>query len=212
VAIADGGGLRAPKADVVVQYQHGADFGTDPAPEDEDDGMQTLLAQGWKLLLGLLVAVLLLVAFSGPPTTEPPPPVAQPAVQPRETLRKTTQVVLDIAEARRQGGVPAADVREPAPGLEVYAQAYRESVGQVGTIAVERKLKLHEAEHGRAPETYEEFMQSIIGPGTPDGIQLPMLPYYQEYAYDPATRKLLVMEFPAKKEQRRRETTGAAGL
>jgi hypothetical protein len=39
-----------------------------------------------------------------------------------------------------------------------------------------------------------------------------MLPYYQEYAYDPQTRKLVVMEFPAKKEQRRRETTGAAGL
>lgn len=174
--------------------------------------METLFARGWKVLLGLLAVVLLLLAFSGPPTTAPPPPVAQPAVQPRKTVRKTTQNVLDIAVARQKGGVPAADVREPAPGLEVYAQAYRESVGEIGTIAVERKMKLHEAEHGGPPETYDEFMRTIIAPGTPDGIHLPMLPYYQEYAYDPATKKLVVMEFPALKEQRRRETTGAAGL
>lgn len=175
--------------------------------------METLLAQGWKMLLGLLAVVLLILAFSGPSTTTTaPPPVAQPAIQPRKTLRKTTQNVLDIAEARRQGGVPAADVRERAPGLEVYAQAYRESVGEIGIIAVDRKLRLHEAEHGQAPETYDEFMRTIIAPGTPDGVHLPMLPYYQEYAYDPATRKLVVIEFPAKKEQRRRETTGAAGL
>lgn len=174
--------------------------------------METLFAQGWKVILGLLAVVLLLLALSGPPTTTPPPVAQQPPVQPRKTLRKTTQVVLDIADARRKGGVPAADVREPAPGLEVYAQAYRESVAQIGTIAVEHKLKLHEAEHGRGPETYEEFMRTIIAPGSPDAIHLPMLPYYQEYAYDPATKKLVVMEFPALKEQRRRETTGAAGL
>jgi hypothetical protein len=39
-----------------------------------------------------------------------------------------------------------------------------------------------------------------------------MLPYYQEYAYDPAQKCLVVIEFPAKKQQRERETTGAAGL
>jgi hypothetical protein len=39
-----------------------------------------------------------------------------------------------------------------------------------------------------------------------------MLPYYQEYAYDPAEKRLVVVEFPAKKAQRQAETTGAAGL
>lgn len=174
--------------------------------------MDAVLAQGWKVLLGMLAVVLLILAFSGPSGGERQPPVVRPPVQPRKTLGKTTQHVLDIAEARRQGGVPAADIRERAPGLEVYAQAYRESVGEIGTIAVERKLNLHAVEHGSAPATYEEFMRTIIAPGTPDGIHLPMLPYYQEYAYDPATTKLVVMEFPEKKEQRRRETTGAAGL
>jgi hypothetical protein len=38
------------------------------------------------------------------------------------------------------------------------------------------------------------------------------LPYYQEYAFDSETKKLVVIEFPAKKEQRLTETTGAVGL
>jgi hypothetical protein len=55
-------------------------------------------------------------------------------------------------------------------------------------------------------------MGRIIEKGKPDGIALPMLPYYQEYAYDPEAKGLVVIEFPAKKEQRQRETTGASGL
>jgi hypothetical protein len=39
-----------------------------------------------------------------------------------------------------------------------------------------------------------------------------MLPYYQEWAYDPEAKAVVVVEFPALKEQRRQETTGAAGL
>jgi hypothetical protein len=49
-------------------------------------------------------------------------------------------------------------------------------------------------------------MAKIIAPGTPDEVSLPMLPYYQEYAFDPASKKLVVVEFPAKKEQRAKET------
>lgn len=177
--------------------------------------MDTLFAHGWKILLGLVALVLVMVAFSGspppPPPAKPQPP-APPPIEPRQTLRKTTQNVLDIADARRQGGVPAEDVRENAVGLEVYSEAYRRSAGQIGTMAVTHKMKLHEAEHGSMPASYADFMRDIIAPGTPDGIQLPMLPYYQEYAYDPASRQVVVMEFPAKKEQRRRETTGPAGL
>lgn len=54
-------------------------------------------------------------------------------------------------------------------------------------------------------------MDKIIEAGKPDGIQLPMLPYYQEYAYDPEAYELVVIEFPAKKEQRQKETTAPQG-
>ncbi|MFN9369487.1 MAG: hypothetical protein ACK6CT_12110 [Planctomycetia bacterium] len=177
--------------------------------------MEALFAHGLKVILGLLAVVLVMLAVTAPSGTRqdvPPAAVQPPPIQPRKTLRKTTQNVLDITAARRQGGVYAEDVREPAAGLEVYSQAYRESVGRIAVLAVEQKMKLHEAEHGHVPATYEEFMQAIIAAGQPDGLHLPMLPYYQEYAYDPEMKKLVVMEFPAKKEQRRKETTGAAGL
>lgn len=174
--------------------------------------METLFAHGWKVLIGLVVLVLVMVAFSSAPQPVREQAPAPPRVQPRKTLGKTTQNVLDIADARRQGGVPAEEVHETVGGLEVSTRAYRDSAGRIGTLAVTHKMKLHQAEHGSLPATYADFMRDIIAPGTPDGIHLPMLPYYQEYAYDPVSRQVVVMEFPAKKEQRRRETTGPAGL
>jgi hypothetical protein len=85
-------------------------------------------------------------------------------------------------------------------------------VGKLSVMAVEHKMKLFEAENNRKPKDHAEFMERIIEKGKPDGIALPMLPYYQEYAYDPEAKELVVIEFPKKKEQRQRETTGAAGL
>ena len=40
----------------------------------------------------------------------------------------------------------------------------------------------------------------IIKKGKPDGLWLPMLPYYQEYGYDPDKKELVVIEYPAKKK------------
>ena len=40
-------------------------------------------------------------------------------------------------------------------------------------------------------------MDVIIKKGKPDGIQLPMLPYYQEYGYDADAKELVVIEYPA---------------
>ena len=59
---------------------------------------------------------------------------------------------------------------------------------------------MYEAANGEKPKTYEEFMELIIKKGQPDGIQLPMLPYYQEYGYDPEKQELVVIEYPEKKK------------
>jgi hypothetical protein len=138
-------------------------------------------------------------------------PAAKPPIEPRKTIGKTTQKVLDLAQALAAGGV-RADTTATSGGLATVTDAVRKTSGTIGTLAVEQKLRLSEAEHGRKPESYEEFMRLIIAPGTPDGVSLPMLPYYQEWAYDPAAKAVVVVEFPALKEQRRRETSGAAGL
>jgi hypothetical protein len=132
-------------------------------------------------------------------------------IQTRKTINQKTQNVMRMEEAVAAGGVPA-EKPENDGGLGVIAGAYRSSVAKLGNIAVQQAMQFYEAEHGELPSNYDEFMKWIIKPGQPDGIELAMLPYYQEYSYDEQTRQLVVMEFPAKKEQRQRETTGAAGL
>jgi len=168
----------------------------------------------WKVLLALIAGVILLIAFGGPAKEKPAPaPAATTApVETRQTIRKTTQNVLELSKALADGGV-RAEMSIQSQGLEVAADAYRTSVGKMAVIAVEKKMQLYQAEHdNNKPKDYAEFMARIIEPGKPDGILLPMLPYYQEYAYDPETQQLVVVEFPAKKEQRQKETTGASGL
>lgn len=153
------------------------------------------------------LAVMILACGCEPQSAAPAPP----KVETRKTIGKTTQNVLELSKAIADGGVPAEMSIENG-GLEIVADAYRTSVGKVAVIAVEQKMQLHEAEHGSKPKSYAEFMAKIIEPGSPSGLQLPMLPYYQEYAYDPGKKALVVVEFPEKKAQREKETTGPSGL
>lgn len=125
-------------------------------------------------------------------------PAPDPKPKPRKTIGKTTQNVLELSAAEAAGGIPAS-LEITGSGLEVSADAYRTSVGKIAMMAVDQRMRLYQAEHGSLPEGYEAFMEQIIGKGRPDGLQLPMLPYYQEYAYDSEAQKLVVMEFPAKK-------------
>ena len=146
------------------------------------------------------------------PAPQPVQQSAKPApIKTRQTLGKTTQNVLELSKALEQGGV-LAEMSITSDGLEVASEAYRTQVGKAGSLAVEQRMQHYNAEHGEYPKTYDQFMTRIIGKGGPDSIALPMLPYYQEWAYDVANRRLVVVEFPAKKEQRQQETTGAAGL
>ncbi|MFM8284337.1 MAG: hypothetical protein ACKOCW_12355 [Planctomycetaceae bacterium] len=161
-----------------------------------------------------IVGAVLLVLAAGAcaPAKKPPAGSTQKPVETRKTIGKTTQNVMPLAEALQQGGQPA-EMSITSGGLgAITSDAYRTSVGKMGVIAVEHQMQLVEAEHGPKPMNYDEFMTKIIGKGRPDGIQLPMLPYYQEWAYDPDAKKLVVVEFPLRKEQRQQETTGAAGL
>ncbi|MCP6769256.1 hypothetical protein NL529_30855, partial [Klebsiella pneumoniae] len=72
----------------------------------------------------------------------------------------------------------------------------------IAKMKVKMDMDAYEALNGEKIKTYAEFMDLIIKKGKPDGIQLPMLPYYQEYGYDPETRELVVIEYPEKKKQK----------
>lgn len=158
------------------------------------------------------IVMVVVVVGCAPPAKKPATGSTQQPVETRKTIGKTTQNVLPLADALQQGG-QLAEMSITGGGLgAITSDAYRTSVGKMGIIAVEHQLQLVEAEHGPKPMSYDEFMAKVIGKGKPDGIQLPMLPYYQEWAYDPEAKKLVVVEFPQKKEQRQQETTGASGL
>jgi hypothetical protein len=156
-------------------------------------------------VLGIVALIFLMVGCA--PAAGPP----APAIQTRKTVGRTTQNVLDFSKAIAEGGV-LAETSVSSGGFEATSDAYKASIGKLAGIAVAQKMHLHQAEQGSDPETYEDFVAKIIEPGRPNGLHLPMLPYYQEYAYDPERKALVVVEFPARKQQRQGETAGAAGL
>ncbi len=123
---------------------------------------------------------------------------------PRETMNKTTQNVLKLDEALAQGGeVDSGKVTSSNPLLQ-SAEAYRTQVARFGSVAVQQAIQIRNAQSIQDPKplTHEQFMTEIIKSGQPDGIQLAMLPYYQEYAWDEAAQALVVINFPARQEER----------
>jgi len=156
----------------------------------------------WKVILAGIAVVFALLALQGPEERKPPAAADAPPPPARKLVGKTTQKVLDLAAARAAGGVLVDNASEPEEGgLAAYGQAYRHSVATIGGLAVEQKLRLYRAEHDAVPATHAEFMAKIIAPGTPDEVRLPALPHYQDYAFDPARKTLVVVEFPARKKQ-----------
>jgi hypothetical protein len=127
-------------------------------------------------------------------------PSAKPKLQARDTLHKTTQDVRDLKIELANGGILADTEIQVADPLTQAADAYRTEVAKIAKMKVDMDIKMYEATNGEKPKTYAEFMEVIIKKGKPDGIQLPMLPYYQEYAYDSDKKELVVVEYPAKKK------------
>jgi hypothetical protein len=125
---------------------------------------------------------------------------AKPKLKARATLGEKTQDVRNLKPELAQGGQVTDGKIHATDYLTLQADAYRTTVANIGIMAVKHSIDLYEAEHGEKPKTYEEFMDEIIKKGKPDGLWLPMLPYYQEYGYDPDKKELVVIEYPAKKK------------
>ena len=120
--------------------------------------------------------------------------------QPRETIGKTTQEVRNLKPELAQGGQVTDGKIHATDYITIQADAYRTSVANIAKMKVQMDMDQYEALNGEKPKTYQEFMDVIIKKGKADGIQLPMLPYYQEYAYDSDKKELVVVEYPAKKK------------
>lgn len=132
-------------------------------------------------------------------------------LQTRETLKKTTQVVLDLKPELAKGGQVTDGKIHESDYLTVQADAYRTSVANIAKMKIKMDMDQYEALNDQKIKTYQEFMDLIIKKGQPDGIQLPMLPYYQEYGYDSDKHELVVIEYPAKKKAMQDQTDREMG-
>jgi hypothetical protein len=128
------------------------------------------------------------------------PDKSQRPVQSRETIKKTTQEVRNLKPELAKGGQVTDGKVHATDYITLQADAYRTSVANIAKMRVQMDMAAYEVSNGSKPATYEEFMEQIIKKGKPDGIQLPMLPYYQEYGYDPDAKELVVIEYPEKKK------------
>jgi hypothetical protein len=144
---------------------------------------------------------------------KPATSAARPQVKTRQTIGKTTQNVMKLEDALAKGGVLASMNIPVADPLTQDAAAYRTSVAKIGAMSIEHAIQIRNAQNIADPKpmTYDEFMNEIIKKGQADGIQLAMLPYYQEYAWDEPNQKLVVVEFPEKKAQFQEQQDRALG-
>lgn len=152
----------------------------------------------------IALAILPIALLAG--CEEQKPKVApKPKVQLRETINKTTQVVLKLDQALADGGVLAATKVTSGDYLGAVSDSYKVTVGKLGVDAVKHTIDLRNASNIQDPKpiTHDELMAEIIKKDQADGIHLPMLPFYQEYAWDEPNQKIVVVEFPKKKADMR---------
>ena len=125
---------------------------------------------------------------------------AKNKIVPRETIGKTTDNVLDLKAELAKGGKTTDNKVKGGDYLTVVTDVRRKALGDIAKLAVQQRIGMYEAlNDGQKPKTYEEFMEKIVKKGTSEAMPLPMLPYYQEYAYDSDTQELVIIEYPAKK-------------
>ncbi|TWT73126.1 hypothetical protein [Allorhodopirellula solitaria] len=164
--------------------------------------LATALMGGFALVAGCMPSTP--TAENGESTT---PGVTAEEATPRETVGKTTQNVLDLESALGDGGVLASTKVEASNPLMASADAYRTTVGKLGGMSVDKAIQLRNAQSIQDPRPldHETFMAEIIKADKPNGIRLPMLPYYQEYAWDEPNQKLVVVDFPARQAEREKQ-------
>jgi hypothetical protein len=127
---------------------------------------------------------------------------ATATVKPRETLGKTTQDIKALEPEVQQGGQVASGKITSKDPITLTGNAYVSSVGRLAVDQIQHALDLYHAENDRYPADLQEFMDQII---KPNGIRLPQLPAYQEFAYDAPNHKLVVMEYPDRREALRQQ-------
>ena len=104
---------------------------------------------------------------------------------------KTTQ---EIGEYDPEAGAEVSDgkMKEPHPLNPLGPlNAYKPAIEKISRMQIQQAVNLFQAEFGRFPKDYDEFMEKII---KRNGIKLPVLPGDWQYQYDVANHELLIVK------------------
>jgi len=134
---------------------------------------------------------------ASPPTAATPAPPPPPQeVSHGEILGKRTQDIRQLpSEEEKKTQVAPSNITARDP-ITLSGNAYVVAIGQISIGNIKHAIDLYQAENGRYPASYDEFMTKII---KENNIVLPVLPSYQEYFYDEKEHKLQVREYPDRK-------------
>ena len=117
--------------------------------------------------------------------------------QPEFIVGKRTQDIKNARPELQKGVATVATTKITAKDpITLQGNAYVTSIGKLSILQVEHAMDLYHATNDRYPKNFEEFMTEII---KANQIALPKLPYYQEYGYDEKEHKLVILEYPDRK-------------
>ncbi len=132
-------------------------------------------------------------------------PASKPNAQPKKPtnsgpiIGQRTQDIKDanaeLKTGKAQVGSTRIVARDP---ISIQGNAYVSIIGQASILNIQHAVDLYHATNDRYPKDLNEFMNEII---KPNNIALPKLPDYQEYGYDAKEHKLIILEYPDRKNQ-----------
>jgi hypothetical protein len=101
--------------------------------------------------------------------------------------KKTQDIGKFDPNARQQ--VSDSKINASMPGTAAVG-AYGPTMERISKIEIDHAINLFQAENGRYPKDYDEFMEKII---KANNIQLPVLPAKGQYKYDEENHCLVVV-------------------
>lgn len=126
----------------------------------------------------------------------PAPTPAPPAEKNTIIVGKRTQDIRDAKAEKAKGAVEAGTKITAKDYITLQGNAYVTVIGKTSILSIQHAMDLYKAANDRYPKDYDEFMAEII---KANNISLPKLPTYQEYGYDEAQHKLIILEYSDRK-------------
>ena len=131
-----------------------------------------------------------------PAQASAPAPAPAPTPEPQPILGRRTQDIKEAPAEPPKGAHVASQKIVARDPITLQGNAYVSMIGKISIGQIDYAMKLYQGENDRYPKDYKEFMEEII---KKNNISLPALPDYQEYNYDAANHKLIILEYPDRK-------------